>query len=112
MLVSALIVFSSVVANRDFLGLAGVVSALVTPIDDVFLVIRSHIILKEAELTFPRRARYQSPRLLQIYIMPALAFDLRSICPSFMNSDIDSASLPYSFVLIFSSFFITSKVLI
>lgn len=43
--------------------------------------------------------------------MPDFAFDRKSNCPSFKNIDIDSTSLPYYLVRIFSSFFITSNVL-
>ena len=46
-----------------------------------FLVIKSHINLKAELLTLPLKNLYKSPSLLQISVIPDLAFDLKSTWP-------------------------------
>lgn len=71
-----------------------------------FFVINSHIILKADELILPLKNLYQSPSLLQISIIPVLALDLKSICPSDRKIVKVYANFPYYFDLIFYSSFI------
>ena len=78
---------------RD-LFLRGELSLLIVAVD---FVIKSQTILKDDALTFSLKALHQSPRLLQISIIPVFALE----CPYCKNNVIESINLPYLDLIFF-----------